>query len=219
VPSAPRGQRAKRAARPRSKPRQRQWGAGAGRYADPISSSSSEPTALDPGAPRRSRRTPPLWLQWLASLLVAIAAIVLLVRFVDANSTPSAQAPHVTPKGSRSLEQEAAVLDAQEQAPHVVTYAAATATPREAITRAVAGYIDRQIGLGRLPGPVEVSVCFAVPGGRAPDLAFRCSVLARRTSYPFEGVVDPALQRVTYCRHNPPPAPGRTVPISRRCQA
>ena len=148
---------------------------------------------------------------------MAVAAIVLLVRFVDANSTPSAQAPHVSAKGQRTLNQEAATLDAQEQAPRVVSYPA-TATPRAAISRAVAVYIHTQIDLGRIAGPVSASQCFAVPGGRAPHLAFRCSVLAHGTSYPFEGVVDPRAHRVTYCKHNPPPSPGTVIPISRRCQ-
>ncbi|MGO9898875.1 MAG: hypothetical protein ACLP0J_04110 [Solirubrobacteraceae bacterium] len=159
---------------------------------------------------------PPLWAQWVISLLVAATLIVLLVRFVDANSTPRAQAPHLTPKGVKSLNAEAEILDSEQQAPHVLHYGA-TVAPLAAIERAIAAYMTKQIDFAQIAGPLRATLCFAVPAGGAPDLAYRCSALARATSYPFEGVVDRAARTVTYCRHNPPPNPGDNVPVSRRC--
>jgi hypothetical protein len=184
------------------------------RYAPGIAEDSPE-SRLSPRALLAPLR-PPLWLQWVLSLLVVTVLIVLLVRFVDAESTPQAQAPHISAKGQRSLTHESTVLDGQEQAPHVVHFAAGISSVA-AISHAVAAFINHQIDFGQLAGPVRDSLCFQVRGGRAPDLAFRCSVLARNTSFPFEGVVNPRTRVVTYCKHNPPPAPHVVVPISRRC--
>jgi hypothetical protein len=144
--------------------------------------------------------------------------IVLLVRFVDANSTPRAQAPHLTAKGRNSLNAEAEILDSEQQAPHVVHYAASVA-PVAAIEHAIAAYMTNQIDFAQIAGPLRATLCFGVPGGRAPDVTYRCSALARATSYPFEGVVNRASRTVTYCRHNPAPNPGDKVPLSRRCVA
>ncbi len=176
---------------------------------------------------RPARPRPPLWAQWVLSLLVAATLIVLLVRFVDANSTPQAQAPRLSPQGIKSLNAEAKILDSeqrarrllldsQQQAPHVVHYAA-TLAPLAAIEHAIAVYMTQQIDLAQIAGPLRATLCFAVPGGHLPDLVYRCSALAQATSYPFEGVVDRAARTVTYCRHNPPPSPGVNVPVSRRC--
>lgn len=170
--------------------------------------------------PRERRRPalprPPLWAQWVLSLLVAATLIVLLVRFVDANSTPQAQAPHLSAQGIKTLNAEAKILDSEQQAPHVVHYAA-TLAPLAAIEHAIAAYMTQQIDLAQIAGPLHATLCFAVPGGHLPDLAYGCSALARATSYPFEGVVDSAARTVTYCRHKPPPSPGVSVPVSRRC--
>jgi hypothetical protein len=187
-----------------------------GRYAAAIGSSAS----TTPPAPQRlrARLRPPLWAQWAISLAVAIAAIVALVRFVDANSTPAAQAPHISPKGQKSLNAEAIALDGELQAPQVAHYAPGVA-PRAAIERAVAAYMTGQIDTAQLQGPLRESLCFAVPGGAGSHLAYRCSALASSQSFPFEGIVDPVAHTVTYCRHNPPPVRGVTVPLSRRCLA
>lgn len=159
---------------------------------------------------------PPLWLQWVLSLTVAALAIFLLVRFVNAQSTQQAQAPHISAKGQRILNQEAEVLDSEQQAPHVVHFAASVA-PLAAVERAVSGYINTQIDFGRMAGPVRETLCFPVPGATGDQSAYRCSVLARDTSYPFAGVVNRATHQVVYCRHNPPPVPGVNVPLSARC--
>jgi hypothetical protein len=174
-----------------------------------------------PGQPRSgSRRLParpklPLWLQWTLSLLVAAVAIVLLVRFVDAQSTPQAQAPHISAKGARILNREAEILDAQEQAP-MVSHFAAGVTVTAAIEHAIASYMTTEINFDRLDGPLRATLCFPVSTAAA-RVAFRCSALARSTSYPFVGVVDPATRTVVYCRHNPPPERGDRIPLSRRC--
>ncbi len=152
----------------------------------------------------------------MLSLTVAAVAIFLLVRFVDAQSTPQAQAPQISAKGQRILNHEAEVLDAEQQAPHVVHFAASL-TPLAAVKHAVSGYINTQIDFGRMAGPVRTTLCFAVPGATGDQTAYRCSVLARNTSYPFAGVVDRATHQLVYCRHNPPPVPGVSVPLSARC--
>jgi len=181
--------------------------------------STPNPTSPSPSpsARRRSlRRKPPLWLQWVLSLSVAALAVVLLVRFVDANSTPRAQAPHLTPAGARSVNREAEILDAEQQAPHVVHYPP-TLGATTAIQRAIAAYMNNEINFNRLDGPLRAALCFAVSQPTSERVAFRCSALARGTSYPFEGVVNRSMHVVVYCRHNPPPQPGDRVPLSPRC--
>ncbi len=184
------------------------------RYADRIAGPPPQ-FRLDPRQLLEPLR-PPLWLQWVLSLTVAAVAIFLLVRFVDAQSTPQAQAPHISAKGQRSLNHIAVIIDSEQQAPHVVHFAAAV-TPLAAVEHAVSGYINTQIDFGRMAGPVRTALCFPVPGATGDQTAYRCSVLARDTSYPFAGVVDRATHQVVYCRHNPPPVPGVNVPLSARC--
>jgi hypothetical protein len=167
--------------------------------------------------PGLSRPRPPLWLQWVISLSVATLAIVLLVRFVDSHSTPRALAPHLTAKGAQVLNQESEVLDAEQQAPHVVHFSPSLSSTT-AIERAVAAYMNNEINFNRLAGPLQQTLCFAVLGARAAHTVYRCSALARNTSYPFEGVVDRSSHTVIYCRHNPPPQPGDRIPISARCR-
>ncbi len=166
--------------------------------------------------PLRQRLRPPLWAQWVISLTVAAVAIALLVRFVDANSTPRAQAPHISAKGVAILNQEAEILDAEQQAPRVVHLTAAV-PPVAAIEHAISGYMTKQIDFDQIAGPLRQTLCFPVADRITSHVAFRCSALARNTSYPFEGVVDRTKRTVTYCRHNPPPNPGDDVPISLRC--
>jgi hypothetical protein len=150
------------------------------------------------------------------SLSVAALAVVLLIRFVDAHSTPAAQAPHLTPTGAKTINQEAVALDAQLQAPHVVHFSAST-IPTAAIQRAIAAYMNNEIDFNRLDGPLQTTVCFPVSASGSTHIAYRCSALARGTSYPFEGVVDRRTRIIVYCRHNPPPQPGDRVPLSPRC--
>ncbi len=178
----------------------------------------SAPQARSTPRTLRARLRPPLWAQWVISLTVATVAIALLVRFVDANSTPRAQAPQLTAKGIKSLSAEAEILDAEQQTPHVVSFSAGVA-PIAAIERAITLYMNQQIDFAQIAGPLHQTLCFPIPGAHVPDLAYRCSALARATSYPFEGVVDRVARTVTYCRHNPPLNPGDNVPVSRRCAA
>jgi hypothetical protein len=141
---------------------------------------------------------------------------VLLVRFVDANSTPQAQAPHVSAKGQASLNKEAVIIDKQEQAPQTASLAAGVSA-RVGIESVVAAYMTHQFNFGHIRGKLGATVCFAVPGGRGSHHAFGCSSLAGTTPYLFEGVVNRATHEVTYCRHYPDPVKGVVVPISPVC--
>lgn len=141
---------------------------------------------------------------------------MLLVRFVDANSTPQAQAPHVSAKGQASLNKEAVIIDEQEQAPKTASLAPGVPA-RQGIESVIAAYMTQQFNFGRISGKLGGTVCFAVPGGRGADHAFGCSSLAGTTPYLFEGVVSPVTSTVTYCRHYPDPVKGVVVPLSPRC--
>jgi hypothetical protein len=174
--------------------------------------------SVKPAPPRRRsvRPRPPLWLQWVVSLSVAALAVVLLIRFVDAHSTPAAQAPHLSAKGARILNREAEILDAELQAPHVVRFSGSIA-PTAAIEHAIAAYMTNEINFNRLAGPLRATLCFPVSASGRAHIVYRCSALARATSYPFEGVVNRRANVIVYCRHNPPPQPGDRVPLSPRC--
>jgi hypothetical protein len=152
------------------------------------------------------------------SFTVATALIIGLVVFVDANSTPKAQAPHLSSKGVLETRHDSAEIIAQDQLPHVVRLAA-TSTPRGGIQRAITAFMHQQIAFGAITGPLGSTQCFAVGTTHAGHVAFRCAALSGGTSYPFVGVVDPRAHAITYCKHDPPPTHGARIPLSPRCAA
>ena len=58
---------------------------------------------------------PPLWLQWVASIVVAAAVIFGLVRFVQSNTDN--QITTESPAGEVQADREAEILVGQDQAP------------------------------------------------------------------------------------------------------
>jgi hypothetical protein len=155
----------------------------------------------------------PLWLRWFLSVLVAVVALILVVRFVqnhnsDANAS---QSPSAFARATR----ESTIIVEQDQAPHIAKLKPGV-RPAVAIARAVRGDIEHSVNQGFINGPIQSSRCTALaPAGKT--LRFRCSVQAQNISYPFAGVVDVSAGRITYCKRDPPPVPSQNIPVSRRC--
>lgn len=159
---------------------------------------------------------PPLWLQWVLSITVAVAAIFALVRFVQSNTAD--QLTTESPAGVRQQNEEAEALVAEDQAPHTVRLPAHT-TPRAAVNRAIRADMTTLIDQGSLDGPLQRSSC--APTGTADNAGqrFSCTVSAAGVSYPFVGVVDAPARTIVYCKRDPPPGPSQNVPLAPRCTA
>jgi hypothetical protein len=158
----------------------------------------------------------PLWSRWLLSVIVAIGVLVLIVVFVQSHNSDAPE--NGTPAQQARANHEGEIVVEEDQAPHVARFAAGLA-PATAITRVVRAYVAGQVARGTLDGPLQHSSCKAVgahrPGGSLP---FSCTVQAASVTYPFLGVVDVRDNRVTYCKHDPPPVPSENIPVSRRCR-
>lgn len=159
---------------------------------------------------------PPLWLQWVLSITVAVAAIFALVRFVQ--SSTANQLTTESPAGVRQQNEEAEALVAEDQAPHTVRLPAHT-TSRAAVNRAIRADMTTLIEQGSLNGPLQRSSCASVGTSGKAGQRFSCTVSAAGVSYPFVGVVDAPAHRIVYCKRDPPPVPSQNVPLSPRCTA
>jgi hypothetical protein len=161
-------------------------------------------------------RRPPLWLQWVLSIVIAAVAIFALVRF--AQSSTNNQITTENAAGAVQANREAEVLVAEDQAPHSVRLRGHGPT-LAAIDRAIRADMTTLINQGSLNGPLQHSSC-AMTGrpGRAGQ-RFRCTASAAGVSYPFLGVVDARARTIVYCKRDPPPIPAQSVPLSPRCTA
>lgn len=169
---------------------------------------------LEPPPPRWRDVRLPLWLRWVASIVVAIAAIVALVLFVDSNSGNGPA--NVKPAAAAQQNREAEILVSEDQAPHSVRIAAA-AHPAAALAAAVRANMAQRIARGEIDGPITRTACTPTGDRSASRLSFTCRAVAGNVSYPFFGIVDLSVRRATYCKRDPPPIPSENIPISRKC--
>ncbi|MGO9820591.1 MAG: hypothetical protein ACLPTJ_08065 [Solirubrobacteraceae bacterium] len=169
--------------------------------------------------PRR-RRAPgaylalPLWARFALTIAVTLALLVPGVIYVNNHNTNSN--PSLNEASEVRANREAEILVAEDQAPHSLQLAAGE-KPAVAVEHAIRHRIASQISAGAIDGPLQRTSCRASgsrPGGR---VAFSCEVVADSVTYPFLGVVDTRVRRVTYCKRDPPPAPTDNVPVSPRC--
>ncbi|HUA43917.1 MAG TPA: hypothetical protein VMA77_01740 [Solirubrobacteraceae bacterium] len=159
---------------------------------------------------------PPLWLQWVLSLVVAAAAIVALVRFVQSNTAN--QITTESPAGEVQQNQEAEALVAEDQTPHTARLPRHTA-PAAALNRAIRADMKTMIDQGSLDGPMQRSSCAPTGPNGKDGQRFTCTVSAAGVSYPFVGVIDTRARTIVYCKRDPPPVPSQNVPLSPRCTA
>ena len=181
----------------------------------------ADPSHSAPGPARLRRERAPgaylplaLWQRFVVSGAVAIVLLVAMVIYVSHHNTNSD--PTTNQAAQRQANSEAEVLVEQDQAPHVVALSSGV-QPKAAMERAIDARLASLIAGGGLSGPVQRTTCARVNSAPGGPTSFRCSIIAGSVRYPFEGVVDRTARRVTFCRHDPPPAPGDSVPVSARC--
>jgi hypothetical protein len=159
---------------------------------------------------------PPLWLQWVLSLVIAAAVIVGLIRFVQSNTAN--QVTTESPAGEVQANREAEILVGEDQAPHSVPLRGGTSL-LAAINRAIRSDMTEMINRGSLNGPLQRSSCALTGRPGTGGQRFSCTASAAGVSYPFLGVVDAQTRTIVYCKRDPPPVPSQDVPVSRRCTA
>jgi hypothetical protein len=155
-------------------------------------------------------------LKWVLSIVVAVAALVALVRFVQSNTAN--QITTESPAGAEQANREAEILVAEDQAPHTARLRGHTA-PAAALNRAIRADMARMIAQGSLDGPLQRSSCAPTGAPGKAGQRFSCAVSAAGVSYPFVGVVDARARTIVYCKRDPPPVPSQNVPLTPQCTA
>jgi hypothetical protein len=163
-------------------------------------------------------RKPPLWMQWLLTILafaVLIAAISVGVHAVNDSASSSSEQ-------SAALEanQESQIVLEEDEAPHSARLVRGART-QIALQRAISADMRVRIRTEGIPGPLQGVRCAPLGGNHAGRQAFRCIARADAVAYPFSAVVDRRAGALTWCKVDPPPQAGgpQEVPVSPRCQA
>ena len=156
-----------------------------------------------------------VWLRWGLPFAVAIALMVGLIAFVNAHNNESLAVQ--SPAQAARAEREAAIVTAEDQAPHVVTVSG-HGTARAAMVRVLRAEMLHLIDNGTAPGPLQRISCTPA-GNRGAVIGFACTAVAVGTGYRFLGTVDPSRHQIIYCKHDEPPVPGEDIPVSSRCKA
>ena len=160
------------------------------------------------------RIRPPLWLRWALSLLVAAAAAVVIVEFVDHHNGNALA--HLNRAALQRAAREATVVVGQDQAPHTVRLAHG-ASASATLVSAVRADMRHRIATGNIGGPLQKVTC-ARSGASGGAQGFNCRAVAASVSYPFLAVATPRAGHAVYCKRDPPPAPSENIPVSRRCR-
>jgi hypothetical protein len=168
--------------------------------------------------PRRGWRGLPMWMQFSISFGVAAILIVAIVLYVHHVGNDSSQeAPVTSPKALKEENREANILVRQDQTPHVASLASGV-SPSAGLRAAVLKYMNHQISIGVISGPLTKTACAVRRGaGTDAEVALRCVATAANVSYPFYGVVKAQSGQVTYCKKDQPPVPSMNVPLSSKC--
>jgi hypothetical protein len=164
-------------------------------------------------------RSLPLWAQWVLPLGVAAVIVVALVLFVnhETNDVP-AVAGYNSAGAVAEQHREDTILVAQQQAPHRASLARGESAAA-GLRRSIVAWMNHQINIGAIDGPIKHASCGSVAGGTGARQVFRCRLVAsaQNVAYPFDGVVQPATGAITWCQRIAPPVPSMNVPVSRRC--
>jgi len=157
-----------------------------------------------------------MWVRMALALGVVAALIAALVAWVQHSTNSPAEAPVNSPKAVAEANREARIVVGQDQRPHVVALAPG-AKPSAAIAGAVTGYMRTQIRRGLIDGRLTRTGCDRA-GGAGARQVWHCTVVVAGVSYPFDGVIEPAAERLTYCKRDLPPVPSMNIPVSARCR-
>jgi hypothetical protein len=162
-------------------------------------------------------RSLPTWLQWALPFGIAAVVVIGVVVFVEHQTNDVPQYSNTDKNSIVEQNREDSTLVRQQQAPRE----ARLATGQSAVSGlrvAVVRYMNYEINHGVMDGPVVSSSCHAVPGAAdGARLALKCNVKAADVTYPFLGVVQPSVKRITYCQRVAPPVPSMNIPVSSRC--
>lgn len=164
----------------------------------------------------------PLWIRFtiaFGTAAIILAAVVIYVHQHAQQAEGLPAAPNRAQAAATQLEDRIVVQ--QQQAPHVHRFATGTA-PLAAAATAVVSYMRSQTRRSLISGPVVGAArCHVGSGGASQRLGFHCEIHAGPSGqvlmYPFQGVVEPAARRVTYCQVITPPYPLKDVPLSHAC--
>lgn len=166
----------------------------------------------------RYRSLPP-WLQWVLPFAVAGAVVVALILFVEhqTNDVP-AIANYNSASAVREQFREDSIIVRQQQAPHHAKLAAGGA-PAAALRGSIVAWMNHQINVGSIDGPIKAMKCRLAAGSTSGRLVFRCDLTAAAQSvtYPFDGVVRTSAHAITWCQRVTPPIPSMNVPVSKSC--
>jgi hypothetical protein len=158
-------------------------------------------------------------LQWVLPFAVAGAVVLALVLFVqhETNDTP-AIASYNSAAAVREQFREDTILVRQQQAPHHAKLAAGQPAA-VSLRRTIVAWMNHQINIGSLAGPVKDTTCRPAAGSTSGRLVFHCNLTASAQSvtYPFDGVVQTAARAITWCQRVAPPIPSMNVPVSNTC--
>jgi hypothetical protein len=167
---------------------------------------------------------PPLWARWLltiAGFAVLILAIGIVVRSNDGGGGGGVSGSAKSEvQAEEEAEQEGRIVLAQDQAPHVAPLRSGVSV-QAGLEHAITADVNGRIEDSQLTGPLQSVSCRASSPSQAGRRAFRCTVRSAGITYPFLGVADERVHRLTWCKVDPPPEPGapQEVPVSPRCRA
>ena len=155
----------------------------------------------------------PLTVRWAVSLLVAVALVVLLVRFVDTHGSNALA--HVSQRNLNAENHQAQIVVGQEQAPVTIAIPAGTSAT-QTLRAAVRRDMNHQITDATIDGPLQSVVCI-VHGGTLQRSGYHCLAEAGNVKYPFLAVITPKAHRAVFCEKIYPPIPSENIPVSARC--
>ncbi|MGH2832722.1 MAG: hypothetical protein ACRDK2_08095 [Solirubrobacteraceae bacterium] len=162
-------------------------------------------------------RKPPLWAQWLLTLLgfcVLTLAVWIAVRAI--NDAGPSQSERLA---NQEADRESQIIIEEDQAPRTSALHSA-AGARHQLQLAIGADLHERIRQGALSGPVQGVRCLPYAAARSGREPFRCTAQAAGVSYPFLGVVNMRARQLTWCKVDPPPVAGgpQEVAVSPRCR-
>ena len=156
----------------------------------------------------------PLRVRWAVSFAVAIAAVVLLVRFVESQGNSSLV--KVSSRNLRIESRQADIVIGEDQAP-VTLRVPAGHSASSVLMAGVRRDMTHRITTATIDGPLGRVAC-GEAGHRGGRVAYHCTAEAGHVGYPFVGVATARTHRVVFCKKDFPPLPSENIPVSASCE-
>jgi hypothetical protein len=149
-------------------------------------------------------------------VFILVILVGALVIYVSDHNTDNSNGIGLTKTGVEQANQQATVLEQQDQTPHLARLPAKLA-PGRAVVEAVHSDMKYRITQSEAGPPLKAARCHATVAVGAQH-GYGCTVLSGGVYYDFVAVIDSKSRLLTLCKHDPP-APGVSVPLSPRCSA